>query len=376
MRIPLSKLLQLRAALESALKSVPPAGLTCSAILCGTMLSLEARGQQVVPGSIPAACATLQPIGGLPTNQVLSLAIGLPLRNQPALNALLGQLYDSGITNYHRFLTPDQFAASFGPADQDYQAVVAFAQAQKMTVFNNRPGRILVDVTGTVAQIQQAFHVHLLLYQHPTESRTFFAPDVEPSVNLAVPLYAITGLNNYSVPRPLGSSTTGSGPGGTFLGNDFRAAYAPGVSLTGAGQTIALLAGTGLFVQGDISKYEQAAGLPNVPVVQVSVDSCVGCNTTAAFEITMDIELAISMAPGLSAVVVYSGSGNGTSSWYDDCLDWVASPTNLPISYQVSASFGADKDANTPQLYQRMAAQGQSYFNSSGDESGIAPGTP
>ena len=28
---------------------------------------------------------------------------------------------------------------------------------------------------------------------------------------------------------------TGSGPGGNYIGNDFRAAYVPGVSLTGIG---------------------------------------------------------------------------------------------------------------------------------------------
>ena len=351
-------------------------------VLCSVLLCLPALGQpaQVVPGSVPPICTTLQSVGSLEPTQMLSLAIGLPLRNQSALNTLLAQLYDGGSTKYRHFLTPDQFAAAFGPSEQDYQTLVAFLQTQGLAVFNNRPGRILVDVNGTVADIEKLFHVHLLIYQHPTEARTFYAPDTEPSINLSVPIHAITGLNNYLVPTPSAGTASGSGPNGTFLGKDFRAAYAPGVPLTGAGQTIALVGAEGLFLQTDISAYEQAAGLPNIPIIEVKTDGCGNCSTSDlgdCLEITMDIELVISMAPGLSAVVVYNGGGTASSSWFDDCLDSIASPpAGVPFSYQISVSYGHDKDSNTPQLYQRFAAQGQSYFNGSGDKHGIAPGTP
>ena len=105
---------------------------------------------------------------------------------------------------------------------------------------------MLVDVSGSVADIERALHVTMQVYQHPTENRTFYAPDVEPSLDLAVPILGISGLDNYSLPRPRYvvkplvqgqaiAPNAGSGPSGTYMGKDFRAAYVPDTTLTGIG---------------------------------------------------------------------------------------------------------------------------------------------
>ena len=52
------------------------------------------------------------------------------------------------------------------------------------------------------ADVEKAFHVRMQVYQHPTENRTFYAPDVEPSVPSTLPIVSISGLNNYSLPHP------------------------------------------------------------------------------------------------------------------------------------------------------------------------------
>ena len=64
----------------------------------------------------------------------------------------------------------------------------------------------------------------------------------------------------------------GSGPAGAYMGYDFRNAYVPGVSQTGAGQTVGLLQFDSGFFQSDITAYETQAGLPNVPVQPVLLD--------------------------------------------------------------------------------------------------------
>ena len=118
----------------------------------------------------------------------LSLTIGLPLRNEAALDELLRQLYDPGSTNFHKFLTPPEFTARFGPTEQDYQAVMKFAEANGLTVAGTHPNRVVLDVEGSASNIEQAFQITLRTYRHPTEARDFFAPDTEPSVpaNLSV----------------------------------------------------------------------------------------------------------------------------------------------------------------------------------------------
>jgi subtilase family serine protease len=215
-------------------------------------------------------------VGRLPGSNRLNLAIGLPLRNQAELNGLLEQLYDPASPQYRHYLTLDQFTERFGATKEDYDAVTAFAKVHGLTITGIHPNRTLLDISGSVADIEMALHVKLQVYQHPTEARTFHAPDVEPTVDLAVPVLHISGLDNFNRILPLGrraprgpgrrpKSLTGSGPGGAFMGNDFRAAYLPGVTLTGAGQSVALLEFDGYY-PSDITDYESLAGLTNVPL--------------------------------------------------------------------------------------------------------------
>jgi len=44
-----------------------------------------------------------------------------------------------------------------------------------------------------VANVEKAFHVTMGLYQHPTQNRTFYAPDREPTVDLSIRLWHISG---------------------------------------------------------------------------------------------------------------------------------------------------------------------------------------
>jgi len=53
-----------------------------------------------------------------------------------------------------------------------------------------------IDITGPVARAESALHVTMGVYQHPTENRTFFSPDREPTLDLSIPLWHIAGLDN------------------------------------------------------------------------------------------------------------------------------------------------------------------------------------
>src|ERR1043166_1017157 len=225
-----------------------------------TILSTPAWSEerQVLRQYLPAAAKNAAPAGPSSRWTRLNLSISLPWRNQEALAGLLRELYDPASSNYHRFLTPQQFAERFGPTEQDYQEVIKFAESHGLKVTGRHPNRALLDVQGPVASVERAFHVNLRSYQHPKEARTFFAPEQAPSVELSVPLLAVSGLDNYFVPHSLikpmpldqPRPANGSGPFGKYLGDDFRTAYIPGVSLTGSGQTVALVEFDGYFPEG------------------------------------------------------------------------------------------------------------------------------
>src|ERR1039458_10173638 len=128
--------------------------------------------QQLSGGHVPAAVARLAPAGSLPGTQRLNLAIGLPLRNRPELDALLQQLYDPASPNYHRYLTPEEFTARFGPTANDYQALMDFAKSNGLAVTVTHPNRVVLDVAGTVTDIQKAFRLTLRTYRHPDRKST------------------------------------------------------------------------------------------------------------------------------------------------------------------------------------------------------------
>ena len=95
-----------------------------------------------------------------------------------------------------------------------------------MTVVHTHANRTLVNLSGSVQDIENAFHVRLQTFKHPKENRTFFAPDVEPSWDLKTPVLAISGLDNYVRPRPqihpnirINSPGGGGGTGGGGGGN-------------------------------------------------------------------------------------------------------------------------------------------------------------
>jgi hypothetical protein len=328
-------------------------------------------------GHVPPAIARLhlQPVSDLPATNHLNLAIGLPLRNEDELNKLLQEIYEPGSTNYHRYLTPGQFTEQFGPTEQDYQAVVNFAKTNGLTVTATYPNRTLVDVSGSAATVEKVFHVALRVYRHPTEDRNFFAPDGEPSVDLGVPILHVSGLDNFTIPRPAilkknslknnlsgVKPASGSGPGGLYMGNDFRAAYVPGVTLDGAGQSVALLELDGYFPD-DIAAYENQAGLPSVTLTNIFVDETNASAGSGNGEVALDIEMAVSMSPGLAKVIVYE-SPNTTLS----ALHILNNMATNNLANQISSSWLIGDNASFDTAYIQMAAQGQSFFQASGDD--------
>ncbi|MGO9527881.1 MAG: protease pro-enzyme activation domain-containing protein [Verrucomicrobiia bacterium] len=349
------------------------------AISCGTLLLLfataaKAAERQLLNGHVPTAVTqlNLQPVGRLPSTNRLHLAVGLPLRNKEALNTLLQQLYDPASPQYHRYLTPEQFTERFGPTEQDYQAVINFAKTNGLEIVATSGNRVLVDVSAKVSDIERAFHVTLRTYQHPTEARQFFAPDVEPSVDASVPILHVSGLDNYAIPRPAvhrshlaenAAPGSGSAPGGYYRGYDFRNAYVPNVTLNGANQMVGLLEFDGYYTN-DIISYENQCGLSNVPLQNVLLDGVSGVpssDTDDVAEVSLDIEMVVSMAPGLAGVVVFEGEN------WNDILNSMASNSQIK---QLSSSWGywgSAPDLTADQIFQQMMAQGQSFFQASGD---------
>lgn len=338
-----------------------------------------ARGRGMLAPHLPRAVtdgsATM--MGAAQSQQRLRLAIHLPLRDQPQLTQFLRDVSDPTSPQFHRYLSVVEFTARFGPSVADYDAVVAWATANGLTVTARTVNRRMVVVEGAVETINHAFHVNVNYYKHPHESRMFYSPDREPTtVGLDVPLLQVTGMNNYVLPQPLSrhllatSNTTGSGPSGQYLPSDLRAAYYGNGPLTGQGQTIGIFSFDG-YLTSDVDLYYKTTGMAStVPIKNVLVDGFSGACTSVSSppsstcddgEQVLDIVNAIGMAPGISQILFYEGSSD------TEILNQMAVDN---IAKVISCSWGWNPSnaASDDPIFQELAAQGQSFVTASGDE--------
>jgi len=340
-------------------------------LLC---VSARAVERQVLPGHVPPAVAKLklQPIGRLPATNHLRLAIGLPLRNTNEMARLLQEMYDPASPQFRHYLTLEQFTERFGPTKEDYEAVKQFALKNGLQVTATHPNRVVLDVAGPVAAIESALNIKLQVYAHPTESRTFYAPDREPSVEAGLAVLDISGLNNYSGPKPAlhrGAASAspslagGSGPGSNFLGKDLRNAYAPGVTQTGVGQMLGLVEFSS-YSASDVTMYEDLAGLPHVPLQHILLGGYNGAlGGYAEDEANLDIQVAVAMAPGLAKLVVFDAGPGGNLT---DILNTMVTNTTIK-QFSMSYIGFASPFGTYDNILREMALQGQSFFTCAGD---------
>jgi subtilase family serine protease len=314
-------------------------------------------GTQQLQGHIRPEFAQAPLVGQLAGATPLHIAISLPLRNSAQLDQLLQQISDPASPQYRHFLSEEQFDQQFGPTEQDYSSVVAFARANRLDVTDMDAGHLVLGLSGTASSIQTALHITLAARRR-SDGTTFHAPDREPSLNLATPILHISGLDDFSPPR---HGQTGSGFSGTFTGSDLRNAYAPGVPQTGQGQSVGILElqNCGFFT-ADPAAYEAAFGL-TVPIQVVTVDGANGtpCGGQDA-EVAGDIQMALAMAPKLNSVVVYEGQN------LDNILAAAASSNPLPS--QLSLSWTLPTDSGASVVVNKLASRGVTIFVISGDK--------
>ncbi len=351
-------------------------------------LSLGAHAEGVATNHVHAEIkgGEAQMVGTPDANQVMNLDIVLPVRDRAGLQALAAQITDPDSPMFRKYITPSEFTERFGPTQADYDTVRSYMEERGLKVTGGSRDGMELQVRGTLDKVEKAFNVTMRNYKHPTENRVFFSPDREPTTDMAVKLWHVSGLDNFSKPKPkyvkrsdfatakgiapeavVSHATTGSGPSASFLGSDMRAAYYGGTALTGAGQHVALFEYYGTDL-ADLTTYYKNIGQTNkVPVTLISTDgtstSCTAAKKCDDGEQELDITQALGMAPGLAGLEMYVGS--------TDTAIISAMTTHSPLALAIGCSWGwTPADASTLDPYfEKMAVQGQSFFVASGDNS-------
>jgi subtilase family serine protease len=217
-----------------------------------------------------------------PMNRMLLL-----LQRSPEQQAALSQLMDEQLSkdspNFHKWLTPQQFGAQFGPTDADIQTVTQWLTSHGFHDIKVGAGRTAIEFSGNVGQVRNAFHTEIHHFLVKGEARQ--ANTVDPQIPAALtPVVAgIVSLHNFprksmkrhagtftrtaeGAVKPLLTTTSGCGTGQTspcyVLGPaDFAKIYNIPLSLTGTGVTIAIVADSNINPQ-DVIDFRNLFGLP------------------------------------------------------------------------------------------------------------------
>ncbi len=336
----------------------------------GVARAVPKSGRVFIPGSLVPILRHHTPLHALAANCRLQLTVSLQLRNQRQLHALLQAQNDPRSPWYHRYLTPQQFAALFSPSKTTVAQVVAYLHAQNLTVTAIASNNTLIDTSGTVATVEKAFAVTIDNYS--LNGRTVYAPSSEPSVptSLAGALLNISGLDDVARYRPILRLGHAGSPNKGYTPDDARAAYDIGSLIkasNGTGQTVALFELDG-YNPDDVNAYltQYKLGAPHYS--DVLVDNARNTAGAGAIEVELDMEIVSAIAPG-AAQNIYIGPNS--SSGVLDTYNRIVTDNSAKV---ISTSWGlCETNSDSAQLtaldnvFKQGAAQGQAFFSASGD---------
>jgi subtilase family serine protease len=314
--------------------------------------------------------------GSMPIQRA-AMVFKLAPAQQAALEKLLAEQQDPHSPNFHKWLTPEQYAASFGMSDSDLAKVSGWLKSQGLTVDGYSRARTRIFFSGTAAQVESAFHTELHRYR--VNGQTSFANSIEISVPGAISgmVLGFRGLENFR-PRPRARvarpNFTSHQTGNHFLSPDdfatiynLKPLYAAG--LDGTGQKIAVVGQTQIDVT-DIDAFRTAAGLPatNLQLVPLPGNGT-GFSSGDEVEADLDIEWSGGVARNASILFVFAGADSATKNVFD-ALEYAIDNNLAPV---ISTSYGnceANLGTFTTTLRQdaqQANGQGQTITAASGD---------
>lgn len=126
------------------------------------------------------------------------MAISLTARNDKALDTFVAKVSNPRSSSYGHYLTKRQFAARFGRTDAEIKQLKDYLRAQGLTVTAVHTGNLLVDASGTAAQLEKAFGTKLSTWKDAASGRSFYANDTAPTLPTAIASLVsdVAGLNN------------------------------------------------------------------------------------------------------------------------------------------------------------------------------------
>jgi kumamolisin len=337
---------------------------------------------RAVPGSALPALRGAVRVAPTAAARPINVTVSLKPRNASLL------AYSASTSSGSTPMSAAQLRSLFAPSRSDRAAVVAYMRGHSLHL--ERSGLLTLSFHGSAAAVSNAFHVGLSTYRG-ADGHVFRAPDAAVRLPAAIsPLVSsVTGLDtatklhslatgpeltpHTAVPTACSAATHAKNTYGGYLPGDLATAYGHRSLIQngydGTGESIALVEFSN-FKASDITSFKSCFGL-TTPVNTHHINGG-SATMSGAIEANLDIEVAMSNAPGLSSVEVYTAPNS-----IAQILPMIDSMTNNASStntYIVSDSWGLCEDALPPSFLQAesdelqvAAAAGLSFYAASGD---------
>jgi uncharacterized protein (TIGR03437 family) len=297
---------------------------------------------------------------------------------QADLDQLLADQINPSSRQYHKWLTPDEYANRFGVSQADRAKVRAWLTSQGLSVDRESRSGNWIAFSGTAQKVSKALHTEIHYFD--ALGTRHYANTVAPSVPEALSdvITSFIGLHDfrpYSMVRRSdadpGAPATGGAPNYNSGSNHYLAPedwstiynLAPlyNAGIDGTGQTIVVV-GESDPVLSDVTAFRTRFNLPaNTPKTLFYGGTDPGVDANLLLEANLDMEWAGAVAPKATIYYVYGQNA------------YLAAVTaiELNLGQVLNISFGScEADAADPgfrSFFQQANAQGITVVSSSGD---------
>ena len=323
-----------------------------------------------------------------PMNRML-LVLQRSAEQQAALSKFMEEQQSKDSPNFHKWLTPLEFGAQFGPADADIQTVTDWLTRQGFQRIKVGAGRTTIEFSGTVAQVRNAFHTEIHRYLVKGETRQANSADPQIPTALTPVVAGIVTLHNLprkSFRHLAGAFTrtvdgrivpqfTGTDSSGTFYAvgpADFARIYNIPATPDGTGVTIGIVADSNINPQ-DVKDFRNLFGLSaNFSSANIIVNGPDPGPVLAGGEGEADLDAQIAGMVAQNATINLVVSEDTTTALGADLSAlYIVDNNTAPV---LSESFGACEAALGTAgnqfynaLWEQAAAQGITAVIASGD---------
>jgi len=387
--------------------------------LLGTAGLADAAGTAAsasAPTSVRIAGNVLPSLSLLPSSAAdpsAPLTVGVALAHPHAAQeqALVTALSTPGNPSYGKFLSYDEVVRRFGVPASRTDHVVAVLRRAGLTVTAPDAMGDYVSATGTVAQVERAFHVTERTFVARNGMR-FLANTTGPLVSAADQVTTVVGLNtlqHYTLPARTAKKTAQDLCfGGACVGNttpqDLWSIYEQPKARTGRGVTMAVIGeGNPSHLAGYLARQEAAFNLPSTKLTVKCVQGSCGTDTSGDGEWQIDTQASAGMAPGNAGETLYFAKSildgdlnNSFVAWAHDARgpklasaslgECESSPLNgvftgplgsldgnTASGPQALVAFGNGEQAAVDPVLRSAVLQGKTLFASTGDTGSSCP---